>query len=49
MEQIATGKGNAPESRFTMRKTRRRKEWRNFDKENIKLEKICLGSAEDTK
>jgi hypothetical protein len=49
MVQITTGKGNAPESCFNMRKTCRRNEWLNFDKENSTLEKICLERAEDTK
>lgn len=49
MEQITTGEGNAQESCFTMRKTCRRNEWRNVDKENSTLEKMCLGSAEDTR
>jgi hypothetical protein len=30
-----------------MRKTRRRNEWRNFDKENGTLEKIYLGSTDE--
>jgi hypothetical protein len=49
IEDITTGKGNAPESCFTMRKTYRRNVWRNFDKENSTLEKMCSGSEEDTK
>jgi hypothetical protein len=49
MEQITTGEGNASESCLKMRKTYQRNEWRNFDKENSTLEKMCLGSAEDTK